>query len=150
MSRRSTGLIAAVLLLTAFSRPMMAQVLFGSVVGSVTDATGAAVPGATVKITATQTNDSRTVLTNEAGGYTVSTVPPGTYQVEISKTGFRGFLTSNIIVNQNNVVRVDAALQIGAVSESVEVTAEGAVLQTDRADVHAEIAAHQFEQLPQP
>src|SRR5437868_2132127 len=77
------------------AQPARAQVLFGSVVGNVTDATGAAVPGANVKITETTTNDSRIVTSNENGGYTVSTVPPGTYQVEITKTGFRGFLTSN-------------------------------------------------------
>src|SRR4051794_6676796 len=59
-----------------------AQVLFGSMVGSVTDASGAAVPAASVKITETSTNDTRTAQTNDAGAYTVSTMPAGTYQVE--------------------------------------------------------------------
>src|SRR5207244_11449488 len=89
------AILALLLMAAASSEPARAQVTFGSVVGNVTDATGAAVPGAIVKITEMQTNESRTVQTNESGGYTISTVPPGTYQVEIAKTGFRGFLTSN-------------------------------------------------------
>ncbi len=141
---------AVVLLLALAGRPAIAQVLFGSMVGNVTDPTGAAIPAATVKITEMNTNVSRTVQTNEAGAYTVSTVPAGTYQVEITKEGFRGFVTSNIVVNQNNVVRVDAQLQVGAVAENVEVTAEAAALQTDRADVHAEVSTYALQQLPQP
>ena len=143
------GIVALAVLLTFSNLPATAQVLFGSVVGSVTDATGASVPGATVRITEISTNDSRTVQTNESGAYTVSTVPAGTYRVEISKGGFRGFATSNIVVNQNNVVRVDAQLQVGAQTEKVEVTAESAALQTDRADVHSEVATQALENLPQ-
>ncbi len=126
-----------------------AQTLFGSMVGNVIDASGAAVPGATVKVTETSTNDTRSVQTNEAGIYNVTTVPAGTYQIEISKEGFRGFLTSNVVVNQNNVVRVDAQLQVGAQTEKIEVTAEAAALQTDRADVHAEVGSQPLENLPQ-
>jgi hypothetical protein len=141
---------ALVLLLAVSSRTASAQVLFGSVVGNVTDASGAAVPGAVVKITEMQTNESRSALTNEAGTYTIATVPAGTYQVEITKQGFRGFVTSDILVNQNNVVRVDAQLQVGTQSEKIEVNAEAAVLQTDRSDIHAEVASQALENLPQP
>ncbi len=142
--------VAWVLSLVFSNQTVTAQVLFGSVVGNVTDASGAAVPGASVKITEMKTNESRSVMTNEAGAYTVATVPAGTYQVEIVKQGFRGFLTSDILVNQNNVVRVDAQLQVGAQTERIEVTAEAAVLQTDRSDIHAEVASQQLENLPQP
>ena len=148
-----TGILptCALLLFLALSmRPAAAQVLFGSVVGNVTDASGAAVPGANVKITESQTNETRTGVTNDAGAYTIATVPAGTYQVEIIKQGFRGFVTSDILVNQNNVVRVDAQLQVGTQSEKIEVTAEAAVLQTDRADIHAEVSNQSFENMPQP
>src|SRR5690349_18942275 len=97
-----------IFLLMIFSRPAGAQVAFGSVVGNVTDASGGAMPGASVKITLILTNDVRTVETNELGGYTISTVTPGTYKVEITKEGFRAFAAPNILVNPNNVVRVDA------------------------------------------
>ena len=143
------GIVALAVLLIYADRPAVAQVLFGSVVGNVSDTTGASVPGATVGITEVSTNESRTVQTNEQGAYTVSTVPAGTYRVEISKEGFRRFAASNILVNQNNVVRVDAQLQLGTQSERVDVSAESAVLQTDRADVHSEIATHALENLPQ-
>src|SRR5690349_16092696 len=100
--RRSVyGMIALALIAALASQPVQAQVLFGSMVGNVTDPSGAAVPAATVKITETNTGDSRTVQTNDAGLYNVSTVPAGTYQVEITKEGFRGFLASNIVVRQN-------------------------------------------------
>src|ERR1700736_3558283 len=144
MSERSfqRGLELAVICLFALNIPSAnAQVAFGSMVGSVTDASGSAIPGATVKITLIQTNDSRSVETNEAGGYTIATVTPGVYQVEITKEGFRSFVAPNILVNPNNVVRVDAPLQVGALSERVEVAAEASILQTDRADIHAEVTS---------
>jgi hypothetical protein len=142
--------LAFVLLLTITSLRSSAQVLFGSIVGNVTDASQAAVLGATVKITEIATNESRSVETNEAGVYNITTVAAGTYKIEITKTGFRGFVSSNVVVNQNNVVRVDAQLQLGSQSETVEVAAESAALQTDRADVHAEIGSQPLENLPQP
>jgi hypothetical protein len=142
-------LVALLSCLALSSRPATAQVLFGSVVGNVTDASGAAVPGAVVKITEAQTNESRSAVTNEAGNYTISTVPAGTYQVEITQQGFRSFVTSDILVNQNNVVRVDAQLQVGAQTEKIQVTAEAALLQTDRADIHAEVATQVLENIPQ-
>jgi hypothetical protein len=77
-------------------------------------------------------------------------VPAGTYQVEISKAGFRAFVTSDILVNQNNVVGVDAQLEVGTQSERIEVTAEAALPQTDRADIHSEVASQALENLPQP
>jgi len=139
------------LLLTVFSsQSVRAQVLFGSMVGNVTDASGAAIPGAAVKITETSTNNVFTATTSEGGNYTVANLPGGTYQVEITRDGFRTFVTSNILVNQNNVVRVDAPLQVGSQVERVEVSAEAAALQTDRADIHSEVATHQLENLPQP
>jgi hypothetical protein len=127
-----------------------AQTLYGSVVGTVTDNTGAAVPDATVVVTETQTNDARTVVTDNGGVYTVSTVPPGNYQVNIAKQGFEGYKTKGIDVTANNVVRVDAQLQVGTVSQTVEVqSAVAAQLQTDTADVHTEISSQALETVPQ-
>src|SRR5580704_9517421 len=131
VSASKVTVVALVCALALFTQPATAQVLFGSLVGNVTDASGAGVPGAVVKITEAQTNETRTAQTNESGTYTITTVPAGRYQVEISKEGFRGFVTSNIEVNQNNVVRIDAQLQVGQQAEKIEVTAEAALLQTD-------------------
>src|SRR5260370_12624484 len=143
-------MLAMVCLLALSSQPVRAQVGCGSIVGNVTDASGGGMSGASVKITLIQTNDSRSVLTNDAGGYTVTTVIPGTYRVEVTRPGFRTFAASDILVNQNNVVRVDAQLQVGAVTERIEVTATAlAELQTERADVHAEITTKSMQELPQ-
>jgi len=129
---------------------LTAQVLSGSLVGNVTDPSGSGVPGATVRVIQTQTNESREVTTNDSGGYTLPTVPAGTYQVLISKGGFQTFTTRNIEVRLNTVVRVDATLEVGQISEQVEVTAQAAALQTDKADVHSEFTTQQMVNLPQP
>ncbi len=133
------------------SIPARAQVLFGSVVGTVSDASGGAVPAATVEITNLQTNDQRTVQTDNSGVYTVSTVPAGTYRINITKQGFHDFQTASVDVTANNTVRVNAQLQVGAVSQTVEVQgAAAAQLQTDTADVRSEISAQTLETVPQP
>ena len=154
MKQKYSCLLAAVvsccLMVSSFCRTGQAQVLYGSLVGSVTDASGAAVPDANVKITQTETNETREVQTNVAGGYTLSTLPAGPYTVTISKQGFRTFAAQNVVVRLNTVVRVDAALQVGQLTESVEVTAEAANLQTDRADVHADFTTKAMVDLPQP
>src|ERR1700730_5162272 len=77
--------------------PANAQVVFGSLVGNVTEATGGAVVGATVKATLTQTNETRTAMTNNVGEYTISTVTPGTYTIEVTKEGFRAFVANSVL-----------------------------------------------------
>src|SRR6266571_3705256 len=144
------GVLALVWFLALSNQLATAQVVSGSMVGNVTDAAGGSIPGATVKITLTTTNDSRTVQTDVTGAYTISTVTPGIYRVEITQEGFRAFVASDIRVNQNNVVRVDAQLAVGALTERIEVTTTAtAELQTERADVHTEIGADALGELPQ-
>ena len=150
MSRRTGLAVVAAAFVLMLSRTGDSQVLYGSLVGSVTDASGGSVPDATVKVTRTETNETRETKTNESGGYTLSTLPAGEYTVSISKEGFKTYSAQNIQVRLNTVVRVDAALQIGQLTEAVNVTAEGAQLQTDRADVHSEIGSQAFVDLPQP
>jgi hypothetical protein len=138
------------LIFTAFAgRVAEAQVLFGSFVGNVTDASGAAVPDATVKVTQRETNESREVKTNETGGFVLSTLPAGTYEITISKAGFRSYTSKNNPLSLNTVVRLDAALQVGMQSDSVTVTADAAQLQTDRSDVHKDVTNQQIADIPQ-
>jgi hypothetical protein len=143
-----SNLPAVALLLLACTHQSSAQVLFGSVTGNVIDPSISAVPSAMVRVTEISTNESRLALTNEAGVYSLTTLPAGTYQIEITKTGFRDFIASNVVVNQNNVVRVDAHLQVGARNETVQVSAQADVLQTDQADVHGVVGTHALENLP--
>ena len=148
--KRLCTLLFAVLVAFTSVRPVHAQLLFGSIVGNVTDASGAAVPGATVTVTQLETNESRETKTSDAGSFTLSTVHTGTYNVAVAKDGFKSYSAQNVVVRVNTEVRVDASLQVGSQSQSVEVTAESAALQTDRSDTHTEFTNQQMTDLPQP
>ncbi|HEX5410847.1 MAG TPA: TonB-dependent receptor [Terriglobia bacterium] len=152
-SRISRSLILAAIVITVFLAVPSngtAQVLYGTLVGNVKDPTGAVVPGATVTVTQAQTALTRQVQTDSRGGYTVSTLSAGTYTVKIEAKGFKSYSKNDVGVAINTVTRVDATLEIGAVSQTVEVSASAAVLQTDRADVHHDITATTLEQVPLP
>src|SRR5262245_45307828 len=129
-------------------QPAPAQVLYGSIVGHVQDSSDAAVPGASVTILNTETNQSRQTTTNEAGDYRFPTILSGAYELKISKAGFGGFSRTGIVVTINSISRVDASLQIGAVSETVTVGAESPALQTDRSEVRSEVTSRALESLP--
>src|SRR3954466_1694284 len=131
------------------ARPLHAQVLYGSIVGSVTDASGAAMPGATVTIEQTETKLTRELVTDAGGVYHFTAVPSGTYTVSVKMNGFRTFSRS-VPVTLNSVARVDIKLEIGQLTESVQVSAESPVLQTDKAEVRAELKAQELENLPVP
>ena len=143
-------LTSAVVLLTLFvsSPPVAAQVLYGSLVGNVTDETGAAVPGATVVVTHRETGASREIVTDANGAYRFPTVQSGTYTVTVKVDGFRTFTRADVPVTLNNVTRVDAALQVGQLSETVTVSAESQLLQTDRAEVRSELKSRELVNLP--
>ena len=130
--------------------PAHAQVLYGSLVGNVTDSTGAAMPGATVTIEQTETQFKRELVTDSAGGYHFTAVPSGTYAVSVTMTGFRPISRRNVPVSLNSVARVDAKLEVGQLSETVMVTGETPILQTDRAEVRSELKARDLTELPVP
>ncbi len=146
------ALLALILVAGCLSavRHVAAQVMYGSIVGNVTDASGAMVPGATIVVTQQETNNSRTTLSNGDGGYTIPTLQAGTYRIVVSKDGFSKFTVENIALRINTTVRVDAPMSVSSVGQSIEVTAQTAQLQTDSADVHAEINSGSFLNLPQP
>lgn len=125
-----------------------AQVLYGSLVGTVTDPSGAVVPRAQVKVTHGETGQTRTAETNETGGYVVPSIIAGHYTVEVSANGFGGFRQKGVEVSINTVSRVDATLQLTQVGETVQVAAQSVALQTDKADVHTEITSREVTQLP--
>ncbi len=127
-----------------------AQVLYGSLVGNVQDSTGAALPGATVIIVHEATKLTRETSADSTGAYTFTAVPTGTYAVSVTVQGFRTFMRPSVSVTLNNVTRVDAALQLGELAETVTVTGESATLQTDRAEVRAELKSRDLRELPVP
>ncbi len=125
-----------------------AQVLYGSLVGTVTDQAGAVVPGATVTITDKGTGQTREAVTDADGLYTIKNILPGTFDVKVTKQGFSTFTTVNLAITANNVARIDAAMKIGNVSEVVSVAATATVLQTESATVKAEISGKEIQAMP--
>ncbi len=147
---RPSTLLFIYLCAVVLAAPAAAQVRYGSIVVEVTDQSGGAVPGADVTITQTATGLTRNGVSNETGLATLPTLPPGSYSVRVSLSGFKEFVTSGVEVSEDSVVRVGSVLEVGQLSDTVTVTAGVAVLQTDRADVRAEIPATQLENLPVP
>ena len=140
--------VAVVLTVGALGPPLHAQVLYGSIVGNVSDATGAAVPGATVTITHLETKATRDAVTDVAGAYRFTNVQSGTYSVVVQLTGFQTFTRSDVDVTLNSVARVDATLAPGQLQETVTVSAERPLLQTDRAEIRQELRARELTDLP--
>jgi Carboxypeptidase regulatory-like domain len=126
-----------------------AQTLYGSLIGNVTDSSGAVVPAATVQVVNTATGFVRETLTNERGIYSFSDLQPGTYEVRVSAPSFATSTQTGVAASANAVVRVNVQLRLSTVSETVTV-ASTATLQTDRSDVRAEITSRQLQDLPIP
>ncbi len=151
LERRATRLAFLAVLVTALvalAGPSSAQVLYGSIVGSVTDPTHAAVPGATVTVVNAGTNLSRETTTRPDGSYSIGNLSPGNYLVRIVLTGFKEYAKDGVPVSANAVARVDVTLEVGAMTEVVNVQSETALLQTDSGSVQSELKAKAVESLP--
>ncbi|HEY8551469.1 MAG TPA: carboxypeptidase-like regulatory domain-containing protein, partial [Vicinamibacterales bacterium] len=138
---------AALLLVGAISSPVLAQSGLGTITGIVTDNTGGAVPGVTVTATNQATNVPYVGVTTDAGAYTITGVPIGSYTVTVELQGFKT-ATSTISISANQTARVDFKLEIGTVEETLEVVATGAVLQTENAVVGNTLQREQIQALP--
>ena len=138
----------AAMLALALVRPAFSQTLYGSLVGTVTDESGLSVPGATVKITHAETSQSREATTSATGGYTFTNIATGTYQVDVALPGFQSFKARGVVVQQNAAVRIDAKLSVGALQETVIVSGNAAVLQTESAAVQSRTTSEQIQSLP--
>src|SRR5256885_5951931 len=121
---------------------------FGSIGGEVHDTSGAIIAGVAVTAINIGTNASRTVATNDAGGYSFPSLPPGTYTVKVEKAGFKTVVRNQIELQVQLAARVDFELQIGQVSESIEVQADAALLVTDNATVGTVIENKRIIELP--
>src|SRR2546426_5875157 len=110
MGRRMWLSVLAAALFVLFlciASPSRGQVVYGTIVGGVQDATGAAVPGAAVTITNMETNQARKVVTTGVGGYSLPNVLPGPYRLVVQATGFQAFTQEGVTVSINTVTRVD-------------------------------------------
>lgn len=114
---------------------LKAQTAYGRILGTVTDSSGAVVANGSVTVTNLETNVSSQVKTSAAGDYDVPNLIPGKYQVTVEVTGFKKFVASDLVLLVDQKLRVDAALQPGAVTSTVEVVAKGQMINTDSSTV---------------
>jgi len=141
----------SLLLLTcaaACSNAVYSQEARGSISGRITDPTGGVVPGAKVAITNTQTNETRHVVTNETGYYEANFLDPSTYTINVEASGFKKVRRANIELNVGARLDLPFALEVGAVAETVEVTAEAPLLETTTASGGRVLDNRQLVNLP--
>lgn len=154
MKHFSTGrriLAASALLYSAMLTPSAhAQVLYGSVVGTLEDASGAAIPNVNLVLTNTGTGKIYEDKTDGTGRYAIGNVIPGTYDFKATASGFKTQTRTGLTVTANTVSRLDLTMQVGALTEEVTVTADATQLQTDKSDSHTELTAKQVSSLPLP
>ena len=130
------------------SAGVWAQTFYGSVVGTVNDSSGAAVAQAAVTLTNTGTADRRAGQTDGAGNYQFVNIPPGKYRVEIERPGFQRLVRDNVTVEVQSAVRIDAALQVGDVTQVIEVTGQTPLLQTENASLGQVVEARKVLEMP--
>src|ERR1700704_2085990 len=150
MVGKSIWVIAVVLCLVCMSATpsAQAQAVYGTITGTVTDAQGSGVAGAKVVVTNVTKGTIEEATTNENGGYSVTHLIPDDYKIHIEAAGFKAYEVASARVNVDSTVRVDAQLQVGSVTQSVEVTGEIPQLQTEKTDVATIFSTQQVESVP--
>ncbi|MCI0389212.1 MAG: TonB-dependent receptor [Acidobacteria bacterium] len=140
--------LAIILISSATAQFAEAQVLYGTLVGRVEDQSGAVLPGAKVTVTNKDTGQQREATTDESGSYAFRDLQAGIYELKVIQTGFKSYVKAGVNVVINNVAREDLRMEVGAAAESVTVTAEAPILQTDRSDVSTQLDKAQVTNLP--
>ena len=144
--RKFLGVMAVLLLSSCMA--LFGQAVNGTLLGTVNDTTGAAVPQAKVTAVEAATALSHQATTNESGNFTFPDLQPGRYSVTVEATGFKKDTHQNIDLLNNSSTRVDINLEVGSATETVLVTTQPALLQTDRADISTKLETRQVADLP--
>src|SRR3984957_11848194 len=135
-------------LLVLFTSAAFAQLTTADILGTVTDATGAVVPNATIVLTNVGTNEKRTTVSNSSGDYNFTLLPVGHYSVSVKAAGFQASVTNDLSVEAGDRARNDVHLQLGAESTVIEVPASTPLLQADSATVSSTVTAKAVQDLP--
>ncbi len=140
--------LAALSLACLLSLPLFAQSDRGTITGTISDSTGAVIPGAKVTLTQTQTGVIFNAPSNEAGDYTVPQLQVGTYNVRVEKEGFRPASVTGIVLNASATVRADATLEVGTTNQAIEVSASALALSTENAKTSVTVDNKLIDELP--
>src|SRR5216117_2120945 len=145
MTRPTLGVAVAVLLLAGSAA---AQTSTATLTGTVRDSSGAVLPGVSLVVTDTLRGTSQSTMSNDTGNYTIPALNPGTYSLAAELTGFKKFLQEGIVLQVNQVARIDIVLAVGAVAETVSVTAATPLLETDTSSRGSVIDQRKIVELP--
>ncbi|HTV06283.1 MAG TPA: carboxypeptidase-like regulatory domain-containing protein, partial [Acidobacteriaceae bacterium] len=149
MGKRALLLLGSLLaVVTALAPSAWSQEVTATLVGTITDQSGAAVSGATVKATSVDRGTSYSALSNDAGLYRIAALPADNYTLTVEKAGFATTSHAAFVLTVNQVARIDLALKVGQVTESVEVTGAPPVLEKDSTQVSTVINAATNDNLP--
>jgi hypothetical protein len=146
--RKSFSVLAFVIALFYATGAIAQSAVDGAIGGTVNDSTGSAIPGASVVVHNDATNAEDKVVTDQAGVYRVIHLQPGTYTVTVTAPGFGAFKSSDLTVEVGLLTPLQPTLNVGATSQSVEVTGEAPIINTVGPDFNQEISQHDLEELP--
>ena len=147
-SSKLQTLLFAVVLVLATSLSLYGQSTYGTVDGTVVDPSGAVVAGAQVTLTNTGTQEKHTQTTGNEGGYKFVNVMPSEYRLDITRSGFKHFARTNVVVQVQQETHVDATLPVGQVAETVEVTSETPLLQAETSSLGQVVEERKADELP--
>jgi hypothetical protein len=148
MQFKLTLLRSLLVVMFLFAASVQGQVITADVTGAVADSTGKVVPGATVTITNVGTGASRTTTTNESGEYTITELTPGMYTVTVEAQSFSKSVLKDLELNVGSRRTINIELKPGQITEVVEVSTEGALIETTRSDLDQTITPKEIENLP--
>ncbi len=147
-SSKLQTLLLSVVVVLATSLSLYGQSTYGTVDGTVTDPSGAVVAGAQVTLTNTGTQEKHTQTAGNEGGYKFVNVIPGEYRLDITKSGFKHFARTNVVVQVQQETLIDATLPVGQVAETVEVSAESPLLQAETSSLGQVVDERKADELP--
>jgi hypothetical protein len=141
-------LLGLAVLLCLSPNPVAGQAVTGTILGRVADTSGAVIPGAKVTVAQTGTGFIRTIITDSRGEYSAPSIPTGTYSVTAELTGFKTVTLANVHVGVDQRVRMDLKLDVGEMTETLEIQAETPLVQTSSSDLSATVVEEQIKSLP--
>src|SRR3954447_1490966 len=141
-------LACAVFGVALLATSLMSQTFYGSIVGAVADASGGTIRGAKVTVTNTGTGEQRNAETSEDGAFRFVNLIPGNYKVDVEQSGFKRYTRDGIAVAVESAVRIDVAMQVGEMTQQVEVTSAAPLLQTENASMSQAVGTRAVEELP--